>query len=44
MFVEQALELDDPSLHADHGGLGSIVGAQFGNDGFDSALHRFLSD
>ena len=40
----QKLQLDDSSLQADHGGMGSIIRAQFGKDVLDSALHGFLSD
>src|SRR5271157_4127796 len=40
----QKLQFDDPSLHANHGGVGSIVCAQLGKDGLDSALHGFLGD
>src|SRR5271165_1022362 len=40
----QKLQLDDPSLHANHGGLGPIVRAQLGKDGLDSSLNGFLRD
>ena len=40
----QKLQLDDPSLHANHGCVGSIVGAQLGKDGLDSTLNRFFSN
>jgi hypothetical protein len=40
----QKLQFDDPSLHANHGGVGSIVCAQLGKDVLDSALHGFLGD
>src|SRR6266478_9296464 len=36
-------ELDDPALESDHGGVGSILGTQFGEDVPDLALHRVLA-
>jgi hypothetical protein len=38
------LQLDDSSLHADHGGVRSIIGAQLRKDGLDSTLDGFLGD
>ena len=38
------LQLDDPSFHADHCRLRSVVGPQFRKDAFDSALDCFLRD
>src|SRR5258708_12156091 len=36
-------ELDDAALESDHGGVGSVLGAQFGEDVPDLALHRVLA-
>ena len=38
----KALQFDDPSLHANHGGLGAIIGVQLRKDGFDPALNGFF--
>jgi hypothetical protein len=38
------LQLDDSSLQANHGGMRSIVRAQFRKDALDSALDGFLRD
>jgi hypothetical protein len=40
----RGLQFDDSSLQADHRGVGSIVGAQFGKNALDSAFDRFLGD
>src|SRR5271170_2408348 len=36
-------ELDDPALEPNHGGVGSVLGAQFGEDVPDLALHGVLT-
>lgn len=36
--------IDDPPFNADHGGVGSIIGAQFGKDVLDPSLDRFFGD
>src|SRR5271154_5683642 len=36
-------ELDDPALEPDHRGVGSVLGAQFGEDVADLAFHRILA-
>jgi len=33
----------NPALESDHGGVGSVLGAQFGEDVPDLALHRVLA-
>jgi hypothetical protein len=38
------LKLDDSALDADHGGVGSVVGAQFGEDIPDVALDGFFAN
>src|SRR5215470_13732084 len=37
-------QIYDSPLQSDHGGMGPVVGAEFGEDVFDSALDRFFSD
>src|SRR3984957_20456699 len=36
-------ELNDPALEPDHGGVGSVLGAQFGEDVPNLTLHRVLA-
>ena len=38
------LGFDDAALHANRGGMGSVVSAQFGEDVLDSALDGFFGD
>jgi len=38
------LQFDDPSLHADHGAVGPIIGSQLGKDGLHSTLDGFIGD
>jgi len=38
------LKLDNSALHADHGGVSSVVGAQFGKDVPDLALDGLFAD
>ncbi len=38
------LQVDNPSLQANHRGVRSIIGAQFRKDAFDSTLDGLLSD
>src|SRR5712664_4280385 len=38
------LELDDSAFQADHGGMRSVVGPQFGQDVSDLALDGFFAD
>ena len=38
------LNLDDSALQTDHRGVGTVVGAQFGEDVPDLALDRFFAD
>jgi len=38
------LKLDDSALQTDHRGVGSVVGAQFGEDVSDLALDGFFAD
>src|ERR1700688_3462727 len=38
------LKLNDSALHADHRGVGSVVGAQFGEDVPDLTLDSFFAD
>src|SRR5258707_15865491 len=38
------LKLDDSALQTDHRGVGSVVGAQFGEDVPDLSLDRFFAD
>ena len=38
------LQPDDSPLQPDHRGVGSIIGAQLGEDGLDSALDGLLGD
>ena len=38
------LEVDDSTLHTDHRGVGSVVGAQLRKDVLDSALDGLLAD
>ncbi len=38
------LKLDDSALQTDHRGVGSVVGAQFGEDVPDLALDGFFAD
>src|SRR5208337_4467133 len=40
----EELEFDDAALDPYHGGVGSVVGAQFGEDVFDSPFDGFLGD
>ena len=40
----ELLEFDDSALQPYHGGVGSVVGAQFGEDVLDSAFDGFFSD
>jgi hypothetical protein len=36
------LGFDDSALYSDHGGMGSIVGSQFGQDVLDAAFYGFF--
>jgi len=36
-------ELDDPALEGDHGGMGSVLGTQFGEDVAHLTLHGVLT-
>ena len=38
------LHLDDAALQADHGGVGPVVGAQFGENVFDPPLNGLFRD
>jgi hypothetical protein len=40
----RVLEFDDSALQPYHGGVGSVVGAQFGEDVLDSAFDGFFRD
>lgn len=39
---ECKLEFNDSALQADHGGVSTIVGSQFGKDAFHSAFDGFF--
>ncbi len=40
----RVLQFDDSALQPYHGGVGSVVGAQFGEDVLDSAFDGFFGD
>ena len=42
--LSSELEFDDPAFHPDHGGVGAVVGAQFGEDILYSTLDSFFGD
>jgi hypothetical protein len=42
--LSSKLKLDDSALDADHGGMRSVVGTQFGKDAPDLSLNGFFAD